>query len=129
MLNQEASFLPWLTDRRRYFLPFVATTALLAASCFSEALNVGRFQAYSDAGILLLATIVCLPSCLCSAVYLWHRRRLSEWWLLFTAPLLLPPLLLTPVRPLRLLSGGALAAAVIEGFAMRRVQSVGAKLI
>jgi hypothetical protein len=129
MLNQEASLLPWLTHKRRYFLPFVATAALLEVSCLSFARELVKSESFAEGGTLILGAIGCLPSLFCSAMYLWHRRRYSEWWLLFTAPLLLPPLLLTSVRPLRLLSGGALMAAVIEGFAMRHVQSIGAKLI
>ena len=128
MLHQDGALAPWLSDKRRYFCPFACTAALLAVAVLSDAASVLP-TSRAVAALRVAALLACLPSCAATAAYLWQRRRQSEWLLLFTAPLLLPPLVLSQLRALRVLAGGALMAAAMQGVAMRRVQRAGTKII
>jgi hypothetical protein len=128
MLSQDPLLLPALTAKRRYAPPFLAAAAYLFTSTLREAafaFEVSLLQGF----LVLAAAAAAAPTCVLLAVYLWQHKRLSEWALLVTAPLNVLPALFSVSPAARLLAGGAMLGAVLQGVAMRRTRRAGAKLI
>lgn len=136
LLHQDSVFLRQLEDKRRYFIPCLAAAAYLYTMALMELSRiVNEGTADPDVTIALVvvqglaATLCSVPNLTMFLVYLWRRRKQTEWLLLFSTPLNVLPVLFSDVHAARLLSAAALVGAGVQLVAMRRVRRRGAQLI
>lgn len=128
LLTQDPMLCPYLTTRRRYFPPLVATLLYLSASSVSAIAATAADGALATV-VAVLAFLCPLPSLLCLSVFLWNRKKQSEWLLLFFTPLNILPAVFAAEPSSQLLAGGAIVGAVVQGVATRRTRSAATKLI
>ncbi|KAK3268371.1 hypothetical protein CYMTET_23122 [Cymbomonas tetramitiformis] len=137
LLNQDRYLLTGLADKKRYFPVAVAITFYLitcSAQTITQALRYGRtgalgaaFWSYlvkSAAGLLFTA-----PSHVLLTKYLWDGTRQPDVLLLCSAPLNIPPMILSDIRATQLLAAWGIAESVTQYFMSRHTRLASLKYI
>ena len=133
LLNQDPLLLPTLEEKRRYVAPYLAVFSYLLATAIKQA-SSGYESAFETPwprarlvqGVLL--ALCSVPNHVMLLTYLWHRRKQSEWPLLFFSPLNVLPILFGG-RPAVLLALLAGAGALVQTIVMRTLRRRGLQMI
>ncbi|GMH37943.1 hypothetical protein BSKO_05827 [Bryopsis sp. KO-2023] len=139
LLNQDPLLLPGLTERQRYFPPYLALVGYLWMLGLWSLAQAGIFHpevylAPTDSAWWYLLRnavmmLVTLPNLVSFLGFLWSQKLKSDATLLIATPLNVLPLAFSELTAIKLIGLAGGAGAIIEFFSMRHIQRIGMRLI
>lgn len=139
LLNQDPILMPYLTERQRYFPPFLAFAGYLWVLAIWSLAQGGIFHPEihldrtDSAGWYMLRNfammVATLPNLVSFLRFLWSQKLQSDATLLIATPLNVLPLFFSELGAIKLMGVAGGIGAVIEFFSMRHIQRIGMKLI